>query len=269
MSLVPDSTPWSNTRVSRSPTLHIEPRGTAGQPPVVFLHGLLSSNLQWELHRSTFDPALQWFCAELWGHGGSPAPADPSAYSADGYVAELEAARRRLGVARWVLVGQSLGAGLMIRYALAYPEAVRGIAMTNSMSAFSDVGAAARAPSLEEFRRLDLRAIPVHPIHAKRFPDELRQRMAEAGDRVDRESLWRAVTETTRSTCCRDVVAKLAAPALLVNGARERAFQPHRAFAAETIPAIEVRDLDAGHAVNVESPREFEAALLKFVQRTH
>jgi len=254
-------------RASPSPSLAIEPRGTPGRPPVLFLHGLLSSNLQWELHRSAFDPALRWFGAELWGHGRSPTPADPRAYSAEGYVAELEAARRRLGVERWVAVGQSLGAGLVIRYALAHPESVHGIALTNSMSAFSDVGAAARTPRLEDFQRLELRAIPVHPVHAKRFPEELRQRMAETADRVDRESLWRAVTETTRSTCCRDEVAKLAAPVLLVNGARERAFQPHRAFAAETIPAIQVRDLDAGHAVNVEAPREFEAALLEFVAR--
>jgi len=254
--------------VRPSPTLSIEPRGTPGQPPVLFLHGLLSSNLQWELHRSAFDPALHWLCAELWGHGRSPTPADPGAYSAEGYVDQLEAARRRLGIERWLVVGQSLGAGLLLRYALAHPEAVSGIAMTNSMSAFSDVGASARAPSLEELRRLDLRAIPVHPAHAKRFPEELRERMADAADRVDRESLWRAVTETTRSTCCRDIVAKLATPALLVNGARERAFQPHRDFAAQTIPGIEVRDLDAGHAVNVEAPREFEAALLGFVERT-
>jgi len=254
--------------VSASPALAIEPRGTRGRPAVLFLHGLLSSNLQWELHRAAFDPALHWLCAELWGHGRSPTPGDPRAYSADGYVAELEAARRRLGVDRWVVVGQSLGAGLVIRYALAHPEAVRGIALTNSLSAFSDVGAASGAPSLDELRRLDLRAIPVHPIHAKRFPDALRELMAEAADRVDRESLWRAITETTRSTCCRNEVAKLAAPVLLVNGARERAFQPHRAFAAAAIRELEVRDLEAGHAVNVEAPREFEAALLAFVERT-
>ena len=246
-------------------SLHVEPRGTPGRPPVLFLHGLLSSNLQWELHRRAFDPALRWFCAELWGHGQSPTPADPHAYSAPGYVEEFEAARRAFGVDRWVLVGQSLGAGLMIRYALAHPERVGSIVVTNSLSAFSEVVDAARAPKLEELRAADLRALPIHPSRAKRIPEHLRERMAATADRVDREALWRAITETTQSTCCRDQVGKLVSPTLLVNGVHERAFQPHRAFAAEAIPGISIRDLDGGHAVNVEAPREFEKALLQFV----
>src|SRR5262249_41710432 len=84
-------------------------------------------------------------------------------------------------------------------------------------------------------------------------------------DRVDRTALWRAIGETTQSTCCRDEVGRLAVPALLVNGTREQAFQPHRDFAAKAIPGLRVVDLDAGHAVNVERPREFESAVLGFV----
>ena len=248
-----------------SDALHIEARGTPGRPAVLFLHGFLSSNLQWELHRPAFDPALHWFGAELWGHGGSPAPSDPRAYTAEGYVAAFERARRSLGIGRWALVGQSLGAGMMIRYALAHPEVVSALVLTNSRSAFSEVGPAEGNPTLENVRALDLRALPVHPCHAKRFPAELRSRMAAAADRADRTALWRAIQETTRSTCCRDVAAKLALPVLLVNGARERAFQEHRDFAAAAIPGVRVVDLDAGHAVNVECPREFEAAVLELV----
>ena len=248
-----------------SESLRVESRGTPGRPEVLFLHGLLSCNLQWELHRPVFDRALHWHGAELWGHGGSPAPSDSRAYSADGYVEAFEAARRRLGVARWIAVGQSLGAGLMTRYALAHPEAVRGLVLTNSRSAFSEVAPAVE-PTLEDVRALDLRALPIHPSRARRFPADLRERMAAAADRTDRTALWRAITETTRSTCCRDVAAKLALPVVLVNGARERAFQAHRDFAASAIPGLRIVDLDAGHAVNVEAPRDFEDAVLELVR---
>jgi len=246
-----------------SDSLHVEARGTPNGPAVLFLHGFLSCNLQWELHRPAFDGALRWFAAELWGHGSSPTPSDPRAYGAEGYIEAFEAARRAFGVERWIVVGQSLGAGLMMRYALAHPEAVRGLALTNSRSAFSQVTSAESSPSLENIRRADLRTLPVHPCHAQRFPADLRERMALAADRVDRTALWRAITETTRSTCCRDVAAKLSLPVLLVNGVRERAFQEHRDFAAAVIPGIRVVDFDGGHAVNVEAPREFEAALLE------
>jgi len=247
--------------------LHVEERGTRGRPAALFLHGFLSCNLQWELHRPAFDRALHWFAAELWGHGNSPAPSDPRAYTAEGYVAAFERARRAAGVERWLVVGQSLGAGMMMRYAVAHPEAVSGLVLTNSRSAFSEVVPADESPTFENARALDLRALPVHPCHARRFPGELRERMAAAADRVDRAALWRALTDTIRSTCCRDVAAKLALPVLLVNGARERAFQEHRDFAAAVIPGIRVVDLDGGHAVNVECPREFEAALLDFCAR--
>ncbi|HTO09839.1 MAG TPA: alpha/beta hydrolase [Myxococcota bacterium] len=246
------------------PALHVESRGRKDRPALLLLHGLLSSNLQWELQRPAFDDAFRWHAAELWGHGGSPAPIDPPAYSADGYVGAFEALRRALGLERWIVVGQSLGAGLMLRYALDHPEAVRGIVLTNSLSAFSEVGSALHSPTLEDVRALDLRTLPVHPTHAKRFPQDLRDRMARAADGVDRVALWRAFAETLRSTCCRDQLPKLAVPALLVNGARERAFQPHRDFAAGAMPGLRVVDLEAGHAVNIEAPQEFEAAVLGF-----
>jgi 2-succinyl-6-hydroxy-2,4-cyclohexadiene-1-carboxylate synthase len=233
----------------------------------VLLHGFLSSNLQWELQRPAFDRAFHWFAAELWGHGGSPAPDDPRAYASSGYVEAFEALRKARGIDRWLLVGQSLGAGVMVRYALARPEVVTGLVVTNSLSAFTEVATEAVLPSQDAVATMDLRTMRVHPCHASRFPEDLRRRMADSADRADRVALWRAMTETLRSTCSRDEVAKLSMPVLLVNGTRERAFQPHRDFAASAIPGIQVVDLDAGHAVNVEAPAGFESAVLEFASR--
>ena len=58
--------------------------------PVLFLHGFLSSNLQWEINRSALDDAFHWVAAELWGHGSSPAPGHASAYTADAYIEAFE-----------------------------------------------------------------------------------------------------------------------------------------------------------------------------------
>ena len=57
-----------------------------------------------------------------------------------------------------------------------------------------------------------------------------------------------------------------ARPALLVCGARERRFQPHRAFAEANMPCLEIVDIDAGHGVNMEAHETFNAAVASFIR---
>ena len=245
--------------------LAVEMAGRDAGPTLLLLHGFLSSNLQWVPNREALGRHFRLALAELWGHGKSPAPKDPRAYAVDRYVAELEAVRAQLGVDRWLVCGQSFGAGIAIRYALAHPHAVRGLVITNSRSALNDVsGEAGGAGDLDAWESLDLRALPYHPCHARRFPPALKARMETAADAIPPYALWQATATTTRDLSCRNEVSGLAVPTLLVNGRFEKSFQPDRDFAAEVVPGIEVADLDAGHSVNVEAPRAFERAVIDF-----
>ena len=202
---------------------------------------------------------------ELWGHGKSPAPRDPTCYAVDHYLGELERIREQLDLASWIVCGQSFGAGIAIRYALAEARSVAGLVITNSRSALNDVSRdAGEIGGLEAWQALDTRRLPYHPCHAKRFPAELKARMEAAADAIPAQALWQATTTTARDLSCRDVVAALAVPTLLVNGRYEKSFQADRDFAAATIPGLEVADLDAGHSVNIEAPVEFDRALVDF-----
>jgi len=229
----------------------------------------MSSNLQWALNREGLARHYRVAAAELWGHGKSPAPAAENAYRVARYVDELERIRTTLGAERWLVCGQSFGAGIAIHYALAHPEATRGLIFTNSRSAMNDVSEAAgrggHAP--RSWQTLDLRTLPLHPRHARRFPSDLKARMEAVADACDRRALWLGSTVTAAGTCCRHLAAKIAVPTLLVNGRFERRFQPDRDFAAATIPDIEVIDLDAGHSVNIEAPAAFDRALIDFAAR--
>ena len=51
----------------------------------------------------------------------------------------------------------------------------------------------------------------------------------------------------------------------LLNGARERRFQPHRQFIARHMRQVRIADLDAGHAVNLEAAAAFNQALAEFI----
>ncbi len=52
---------------------------------------------------------------------------------------------------------------------------------------------------------------------------------------------------------------------MLINGVKERKFQPTRDWLAQTHPAIRIVDLEGGHSVNVESPDGFNAAVRAFL----
>jgi pimeloyl-ACP methyl ester carboxylesterase len=249
-------------------SLHAEVEGREGRCALLLLHGILSSNLQWAPNRDALRAHFRLVAVELWGHGRSPAPRDPACYGVDRYIAELEDIRRELRVDRWLVCGQSFGAGIAIRYALARPRAVRGLVFTNSRSALNDVSReAGESVDLEAWEALDARTLPFHPCHARRFPANLKAQMEAAADAVEAFALWQAATTTARDLYCRDVAAQLRVPTLLVNGRYEKSFQPDRAFALATIPGLEVVDLDAGHSVNIEAPAGFDTAVIDFAGR--
>ena len=110
---------------------HYEVHGTAG-PHLLLVHGLLSSREQWTPNLAALTQHYRPVIVELLGHGRSPSPEDPAAYRPEAIVADLERIRSALGVERWLVCGQSLGAALTLRYALRHPERVIAQVFTNS-----------------------------------------------------------------------------------------------------------------------------------------
>ena len=119
--------------------LHFELHGDPSQRALLLLHGFMSSNLQWTLNFARLGEHFRIVAVELWGHGKSPAPRDPTCYAVDHYLGELERIRVQLDLASWIVCGQSFGAGIAIRYALAEARSVAGLVITNSRSALNDV----------------------------------------------------------------------------------------------------------------------------------
>ena len=56
-------------------------------------------------------------------------------------------------------------------------------------------------------------------------------------------------------------------PTLLVCGTQEARFEPRRRFAEQTLPHLEVVEVAAGHAVNLEAADAFNQAAIAFFQR--
>jgi pimeloyl-ACP methyl ester carboxylesterase len=260
--------------------LHVEESGNPAGPPVLFLHGFMSSNLQWEPNRAGLGAELWLLLAEQPGHGRSPGPDDAAAYRADTVLDQLDRIRTDRGIDRWWLVGQSLGGAMLIRYALRHPERVAGLVFTNSRAVFGLAGR--RAPAGDEPRgsaeggdgrdrsglpaeptREKIRALPYHPSNAKRIPAELQARMIEAADAMPM-AVFRHL-RTGGPWHSTDDLHRLEVPTLLINGRFEKDFQPCVEMARTAIARLEVVELDGGHSVNIDQPEAFNRAVMDFV----
>jgi pimeloyl-ACP methyl ester carboxylesterase len=229
---------------------------------------MLASRAQWRLNLDALGEVSRPVVVELLGHGRSCSPEDPAAYRPESYVAAFESIRESLGVERWVVCGQSLGAALTLRYALEHPERVVAQVFTNSNSALADerwselIRAAmqTQAQAIEARGREALEAMPIHPRHSRRMPPDVKQALVDDSALHDPRGVLLCGLYTVPDSPVR-------VPALLVCGEREKRFAPHRDYAEKTMPELEVVSVDAGHAVNIEAADPFNAAVTDFIRR--
>lgn len=234
---------------------------------MLFVHGMLSSRLQWAPNAAALATRVRPVLFDLWGHGDSPAPDDAALYSVNALADRLEAVRCELGAGRIVLCGQSFGTCATLRYCARYHGHVVAHVFTNSLSALSDAASADRARMRQVRRdgvaaggREALRELPFHPRHARKLETVVRERLVAMADRVDPAAFVRYLDQPNGSTSP-EQLRGMKMPTLLVNGLRERRFQPLRDLAVREIPGCRVVDLDAGHAVNLEQPEAFNEAV--------
>jgi len=241
-------------------------------PHMLMVHGFLSSRSQWRVNLPALQRSARPVLLELLGHGRSPAPADPEPYAVASYIAAFEAIRRELGAERWIVCGQSFGAGLAIQYAIEHPERVMGLVFTNSISALSPKDdperAKVQAERMQQVRhggRGALEALRIHPRHAKRFPEDVKAEMVADAERIAPEGIIRSMELTSPDLSIAHRLGEIRVPSLLVNGVWEKRFQPMRAKVADEMPGVLIVDLEGGHSINIEAAAGFDRAVTEFV----
>ncbi len=245
-------------------TLHVDEVGDPAGEAVILIHGFMSSNVQWDLNVERLGRRFRLFLVELPGHGRSPGPDEPLAYGRTVVLDHLDRLRAERSLERVWLVGHSLGGAVAARYCLAHPDRVRGLVVTNSRAMFGlpRRSGQPRPPVTLEERR----SLPTHPIHAKRFPAVLKEKMVVAADAMPAHAIAH-LGSNAHGWSSREDLGSISVPTLLVNGTWEKAFQKSVPIARQTIPRLEVVDLEGGHSINVEQPEAFDRAVEAFVDR--
>jgi pimeloyl-ACP methyl ester carboxylesterase len=112
--------------------LRIAESGPSDGAPVVMLHGWGASLYMYRHALERFPRlGLRTIAADLRGYGLSDKPLADDSYSLNAYCEDLDALLDELALSRVALVGQSMGGGLALRYALTRAERIAKLALIN------------------------------------------------------------------------------------------------------------------------------------------
>lgn len=110
---------------------HIAYLDIGGGPPVILIHGFGGSMWQWEYQQAALAPHFRVITLDLPGSGLSDKP--DIAYTPEEMVARVHDFMDALGIQKAALVGNSMGAGLVIGMAVAHPERVDRLVLISGL----------------------------------------------------------------------------------------------------------------------------------------
>jgi len=258
-------------------TYHVEMQGSG--PAVVLLHGFTGSSATWAPHLA----ALEWFttvCIDFLGHGRSGVPADVQRYGMQACVDDVLAIQKHLGLRRWAVVGYSMGGRVAMRVALQAPERLWALVLESASPGIAEP--AERRARAAQDTKLAARirhegvaafadywqALPLFASQS-RLPQATRQALRQ--QRLQHTAGGLANSLQGLGAGMQEPVLQrlpgLRLPVLLLAGALDDKYRGLANDMAALLPCSRVRIVpDAGHAVHLEQPAVFDAAVRDFLQ---
>ena len=246
-------------------------------PAVVFAHEFAGDMESWAPQVRHFAHRYRTVAYNAVGYPPSDTPDDLSLYEQPRQVANLHGVLAHLGIEQAHVVGLSMGAHTAIGFALAHPAMTRslvaagaGTGSTNPAAFRADserraalldeggmpgLAAYAAGPTRSRFRQLD-------PEGWREFAERFQSHSARGsantlcGFQARRPSLYAMETE----------LRALAVPTLIITGDEDEPCLEPSLYLKRTLPRCGLLVLpQTGHAVNIERPAEFNAALDAFL----
>jgi pimeloyl-ACP methyl ester carboxylesterase len=242
--------------------------------PVVLVHGLRCSHVTWRHQIPVLAERYRVIAPDIRGHGDSDKPAGP--YTVDLWISDLVQLLDQLELPRVVLIGHSLGAGLVQAFAFAHQDRLRGMALIATSPERSprvSENLKKSAEIAQRERRLPPAEATVRARLGKGFaeahPDEV---LIEARSMVSDPLAYAAsclANSGHRSWTAR--LHEITIPVLYMGGDEDRADVAANArIYGEHLPDVETHVLPGvGHFVPFEAPDTVNELLLGFLERVH
>jgi 3-oxoadipate enol-lactonase len=245
--------------------------GDPARPPLVFLHGIGGAARGWRGQLEAFSDRYHAIAWDMPGYGGSaPLPAVSIATLADA----LQDFLRQVGAAKPILVGHSIGGMIVQQWLVKYPRTAAAVVLAQTSPAFGKPDGDwqksfidARLGPLDRGETL----VSLAPMLVKELvgddPDAGGMKLARDCMAAVPPATYRAVVLALMGFDLRGALKAIAVPTLVLSGSKDKnAPAPMMAKMASYIPSAEYVEIEgAGHLVNLERPKIFNAELNRFL----
>ncbi|HLJ58245.1 MAG TPA: 2-succinyl-6-hydroxy-2,4-cyclohexadiene-1-carboxylate synthase [bacterium] len=259
--------------------LHVETEGSG--PPLVLLHGFTGSAEAWHPHLSVFAAQRRVLVPDLLGHARSDAPADPRRYQIEHAAADLLAVFDHFGVDRPCVLGYSMGGRVALYLAATAPRRVGALILVSASPGIRD-DATRRARAVEDGALADAierDGVPAfvgrwerHPLFAtqERLPAAVRRTVRAQRLRHQARGLANSLRGIGQGAqpALHEHLSRLRLPTLLMVGELDERYCALGRELCALIPGAQLTVVpQAGHAVQVEQPEEFQRHVFEFLER--
>jgi pimeloyl-ACP methyl ester carboxylesterase len=240
-------------------SLYYEVHGSG--PPLLLTHGYSSTSQMWDGQIEALSKQHTLVVWDMRGHGRSDYPSDPAAYSEALTVADMAALLDAVGADRAVVGGLSLGGYMSLAFHRVHPERVSALLIIDTGPGFKKDDARetwnkSAHDTGDRFEREGLAVLQ----SASRERSTVNHRDASGLAHAARGML------TQRDARVIELLPNIKVPSLVVVGADDTPFLAASDYMAAKIPgAKKVVVPAAGHAVNIDQPQAFIAAVLPFL----
>ena len=255
-----------------APRLHLDVDGSG--PTVVLAHGFGGSARNFGPQMRVLKDHYRVVRYDARGHARSEAPAEVAAYTPATFVDDMRRVLDEVGAGSAVAGGLSMGAGIALRFAFAYPTRVRGLVLCAFPAGADDPeGFAGKALAFADtIEREGLEAAGEGYVwgpntrldrNAVRF---VRQGFLEHPAHGLALALRGVIAHQPAVAAMRADLARIACPVLVVVGAEDGPSLRACHALADAIPQARlVLVPGAGHVVNLQKPDEVSAAMRAFL----
>jgi pimeloyl-ACP methyl ester carboxylesterase len=246
---------------------HVVHRRDSAGPALLLIHPLGGDLTFWD-ECIAYWPSLACIACDLRSAGDSPRPAAP--LSPAEHARDLEALRRTLGIACVVPVGCAIGGMIAAAYAAGYPDAVRGVVLSNPALRTSEAARAMLADRAAAVRKGGMEAIlpgAVDRAFLEQPRDERYRRYYARFAQQDPEAYALSALAVLDADASDDLKA-VRCPALVVAGGHDVLLPPEQSRAVHALIADAQFHLlaDAAHFAPLQQPRAFAELVLDFVR---
>jgi pimeloyl-ACP methyl ester carboxylesterase len=251
----------------------------SGAKPAVFcLHAIGHGSSDFDAFRAAFAERYRVVAVDWPGHGAS----GPDTHAADAqrYTALFTALVEQLDAKPLIVLGNSMGGAVAIRYAAAKPQQVRALILSNTGGMDENPGGFVPKLFIGHIAKKMRQGADGSPRFKQWFQDFYADILITPAARRQREAIVDSGYEVApllaqawesfgrEDSDVRGAAQSLGMPVLVAWAAQDKLIRWSRnREAVERIPKVEVHHFEAGHAPFLETPESFNAVAAQFLTK--